>query len=141
MQVREIMTPHAEYIGPKTTLIQAARKMVDLDCGFLPIADSAGAKLKGVLTDRDIVVRAVAEGKSMTNTPADEIKSERVLYCFEDDSVEEAASSMEECQVYRLVVLDNRESKKLTGIITLGDISRSGEKDLVGKTAPEVAES
>jgi len=140
MQVRDIMTPRAQYIAGDTPLIEAARKMKDLDCGFLPIADENEEKLQGVVTDRDIVIRGVAKGLKIEDARVTEIKSPKVLYCFETDDLDSAAESMRDNQVYRLVVLDNGESKRLRGIVTLGDISRAGKSGLVGDTAPEVAE-
>jgi CBS domain-containing protein len=135
MQVHELMSSKPQYVPGSTTLAEAARKMRDLDCGFLPVADSKEEKLSGVVTDRDIAVRAVADGRDPSKTTVEEIKSDSVLYCFKDDDVQQAAERMRQKQVYRLVVLDSRESKKLCGVISLGDIMRHDQPELAAKTA------
>jgi CBS domain-containing protein len=135
MQVRELMTDKPQYIASSTTLEEAARKMRDLDCGFLPVADAKQEKLSGVVTDRDIAVRAVADGRDPAKTTVEEIKSDNVLYCFKDDDVQQAAERMRQKQVYRLVVLDSRENKKLCGVISLGDIMRHDQPELAARTA------
>jgi CBS domain-containing protein len=118
MRVKEVMTGHAEYIPTTTTLKEAAQKMRDLDCGFLPIGNSRQDKLHGVVTDRDLTVRGIAEGLDPLKATVDEIKTSRVLYCFEDDDIEDAAKRMRDQQVHRLIVLNNRQDKKMCGIIT-----------------------
>lgn len=139
MQVRDIMSHDATYIVGDTPLVEAARKMEELDCGFLPIADTAEAKLRGVVTDRDIVTRGIANALDIDTTPVSEISSPEVLYCYESDSVEDAAASMRDQRVYRLVVLDGVNSKRLSGIVTLADITRAGATGVLARTAPEVA--
>ncbi len=140
MQVKDIMCSNPTYISKETSLQETAQKMSELDCGFLPVGD--GDKLDGVVTDRDIVLRAVAKGKDFKSTTAGDMLTGKVLYCFEDDSVEEAAKSMREQQVYRLVVLNNSAEKRLRGIVSLGDISREGQHDaLVGETAEEICKA
>jgi CBS domain-containing protein len=140
MQVKDIMSSRPAYISKETSLQETAQKMEELDCGFLPVGD--GDKLDGVLTDRDIVLRAVAKGKDLKNTTAGDMLTDRVLYCFEEDSVEEAARNMREQRVYRLVVLNNSQEKRLRGVVSLGDISRKGQYDaLVGETAEEISKA
>jgi CBS domain-containing protein len=139
MKVSEIMTKNPVKIPKSTSIEDAAKKMADLDSGFLPISDDD--RLTGVITDRDIVLRAIAKGQSPQATLVGDILTGRVLYCLEDDDIEHAAKRMQQEQVYRLVVLDNERDKRLRGIITLGDISRqTQEKELVGKTAKKVAQ-
>ncbi len=133
MLVREAMSGHAEYIPSTMTLKKAALKMRELDCGFLPIGDSPEGKLLGVITDRDIVIRGIAEGVDPGATTVDSIKSDKVLYCFQDDKLAHAAKSMHDKQVYRLVVLDNKQNKKLCGVISLGDITRHHEVGLAAE--------
>jgi CBS domain-containing protein len=135
MQVHELMTSKPQFVPSSTTLKEAAQKMRDLDCGFLPVADAREEKLAGVVTDRDIAVRAVADGMDPTTTTVTDIKSDGVLYCFKDDDVKQAAERMRSKQVYRLIVLDDRESKKLCGVISLGDIMRHDQSALAGETA------
>lgn len=140
MKVRDVMTPDARFVEPSTTLMEAATRMREMGCGFLPISNGDNTRLEGVVTDRDIVIRAVAQGMDPTRTTVDEIKSNRVLYCFADDDVEQAVQSMEGQQVYRLIVLDNPQDKNLCGIVTLGDISRCNEIELVGKAAHAITD-
>lgn len=136
MQIHEIMTDHPEYIPTNTTLKEAATRMRELDCGFLPLGDDPNGKLQGVITDRDITIRGVAEGLDPNSATVNDVKTDRVLYCFEDDDMRDVAHNMEDQQVYRMVVLDNRDDKKMCGIVTLGDIlRRTGNTVLAGDTA------
>jgi CBS domain-containing protein len=135
MQVHELMTSKPQFVPSSTTLREAAQKMRDLDCGFLPVADPQEQKLAGVVTDRDIAVRAVADGLDPNRTTVTDIKSDGVLYCFKDDDVKKAADHMRSKQVYRLIVLDDRQSKKLCGVISLGDIMRADKMDVASETA------
>lgn len=138
MQVRELMTDKPRYISGSATLQEAARLMRDLDIGFLPIADEREQKLQGVVTDRDITLRAVADGRDPANTKVEDVKSDKVLYCFKGDDVTDAAQSMRKRQVYRLIVLDDRDNKKLCGVISLGDILRHKQSELAEKTAEAI---
>lgn len=119
MQLREIMTPQVEVIAPNAGLADGARKMRDLDVGSIPVCD--GDRLRGMLTDRDIAIRAVAEGLDPRSTQVSDVMTPEVVYCFEDQSVEAAAKVMEEKQIRRLPVLDR--DKKLVGIVSLADLS------------------
>jgi len=94
MRVREVMTCGVECIAPKAPLQEAARKMRDLDAGCLPVCEND--RLAGMLTDRDIVVRAVAEGRDARACTAGDIMTPEAVYCFEDDDIEEAARLMKE---------------------------------------------
>jgi CBS domain-containing protein len=137
MQLREIMTLDVEVVDSKAVLKEAAAKMKRFDVGVMPICD--GEKLKGMLTDRDITVRATAEGRNPSKTKVSEIMSTDPAYCFEDQEVEEAVSLMEVKQIRRLPILsrDNR----LVGIVSLGDIAvHTGDKNLAGDTLQEVSE-
>jgi len=129
------MTGKAEYISANTTLGQAAQKMRDLDVGFLPIGDKQEDKLQGVVTDRDITVRGIAAGKDPDKTTVSSVETDKVLYCFESDSLEEAATSMQNQKVYRLIVLNSPDQKRLCGIVSLGDILQHGELKLSAETA------
>jgi CBS domain-containing protein len=119
MLLRDVMTPHVEVIHPDATLTEAARKMKALDVGPVPICD--GDRLQGMITDRDITIRATAEGRDPNTTRVREVMTPDIVYCFEDQDVREAAQIMEERQIRRLVVL-NRE-KRLVGIVSLGDLA------------------
>lgn len=138
MQVKEAMTRYAEYIPVGSTLKEAAEKMRRLDCGFLPIGDPTEDRLQGVITDRDIVIRAVADGKDPGLTTVEQCKSDKVLYCFEGDDVEEAAQSMRDQHVYRLIVLDNPQDKRLCGVVSLGDLMRHNQEQIATQAAKSI---
>lgn len=139
MKVQEIMTAKVEYLKPGASLREAARKMCELNCGFLPVSDAQENRLLGVLTDRDIVVRGVVDGVDANTTSVAELMTSRVLYCFTADDLSEAIDSMRAQQVYRLVVLNNPDEKRLAGVITLGDIVRHGETDIAERAAQSIA--
>ncbi len=101
-------------------LSEAAAAMADEDVGALPVSDRG--RLVGTITDRDIVVRAIALGRSPTETAVREVMSEEALYCFEDEDVEEAARSMSELRIRRLPVLSR--AKRLVGMLALQDVAR-----------------
>lgn len=134
MKVKDVMTKEVEVLPPDATLKNAAERMERLDCGFLPISDSARSRLQGVVTDRDIAIRGIAHGLG-PDALVERIKSDKVLYCFEDDSVNDAADSMKEQQVYRLIVLDAPETKRLCGVVSLGDITRHDKARVAQKAA------
>jgi CBS domain-containing protein len=124
MRISEIMTRDPELIDPSSSIRDAARRMRNEDIGALPIGEND--RLIGMVTDRDIAVRAVAEDKDPSTTTVRDVMSEKIYYCFEDDDIEEAARCMAENQVRRLPIL-NRD-KRLTGIVSLGDIAQTGEE-------------
>lgn len=119
MKLREVMTKDPVYIKPDTTLQEAASKMRELDVGLLPVGD--GVKLRGMLTDRDITIRAAAEGLDPKSTRVEDVMTKEVLYAFEDQDIEDAVHSMEEKQVRRLIILDR--DKNMTGIVALADLA------------------
>jgi len=118
MQIREAMSSEVKIANPNQTIRDAARLMAELDCGCLPVGEDG--RLVGMITDRDIAVRAVAAGRSL-KTPIREVMSLEVKYCFEDAQVDEVAQNMADIKVRRLPVLDH--GKRLVGIISLGDIA------------------
>jgi len=137
MKVNEIITRDPQVIRPETALIEAAQKMKSLDIGMLPVCD--GDRLVGVITDRDITVRGVAQGSDPKTARVQEVMTPEVIYCFDDEDVKEAAKKMEEKQVRRLPVL-NRE-KRLVGIVSLGDLAvRTGKEKLAGEVLERVSE-
>src|ERR1044071_4910873 len=110
MKLSEIMTREVEIIQPDDTLRLAAQKMRDRDIGFLPVCD--GENLMGVLSDRDIAIRALADGMDLNVMLSRDLMTTPAIYCFDDQDVTEAAKLMEENQIRRLVVL-SREDKSL----------------------------
>jgi CBS domain-containing protein len=117
-QIKDLMSRDVKMVSPDMTIAEAAKKMRDGDFGLLPVGE--GDILIGTISDRDIAIRAVAEGKGVA-TQVRDVMSEGVASAFEDDSVEQAAMIMSEHQVRRLPVI-NRE-KRLVGIIALGDLA------------------
>ena len=126
MTVKRIMSKPAGLIDPTATVAAAARKMRDEDVGCLLVG--GGDRVLGVITDRDIVVRALADGRNAHREPVRNVMSSEVLCCFEDQPAEEAAAIMAEHGFRRLPVLDRRES--LVGIVSLSDVhgGASGRK-------------
>jgi CBS domain-containing protein len=137
MQVKDVMTRGCECIAPDSTLQEAARRMKELDIGPLPVC--ADDRLAGILTDRDIVLRAVAEARDAKTTRVRDVMTPNVTFCFDDQDVKEAARLMKEKQIRRLIVL-NRD-KRLAGILSLGDLAAdTGDKNLVGGTLGRISE-
>lgn len=137
MQVRDVMTQDVRWIAPTNTLQEAAQKMKKFDVGPLPVCENK--RLKGILTDRDIVLRAVAEGLDPKEAPVSAAMTADILYCYDDQELTEAAQLMTDAQVRRLVVL-NRD-KHLVGIVTLGDVAvESRDDELVGRTLEAVSQ-
>jgi len=124
MLVQDIMTRDVHLLAPHNTLQEAARLMRDDNIGSLPVAD--GDRLVGYITDRDLVIRGLAEGFS-ADVHIHDVMTDQVLYCFEDEEVEEVAANMAHNQVRRLPVI-SRE-KRLVGIVALGDLATKADDD------------
>jgi CBS domain-containing protein len=133
MQIKEVMTKGVEVVRPDETLQEAARKMKSIDVGPLPVCD--GDRLIGMITDRDIIVRATAEGRDPKTTPVKDAMTPNVVTVYEDQDIDEAAALMKERQIRRLAVLDR--NKKLVGILSLGDLA----EEAGAKTSGRVLES
>jgi CBS domain-containing protein len=140
MQIREIMTQGAEVVYVDAAAQEAAVKMRELDVGALPVCD--GDNLQGVITDRDIAIRLVAEGRDVVDTKVGDIMTPGVSYCFDDQTVEEAVMLMEAEQIRRLPIL-NRE-KNLVGMLSLGDLALRTEgtedEDLADEALKDISE-
>lgn len=136
MKLRDVMTKRVEVVAPDASLHEAARKMKDLDVGPLPVCD--GDRLVGMITDRDLTVRATAEGLDPDEATVRDVMTAEVLYCYEDQDVRDAAQTMQEQQIRRLLVL-SRE-KRLVGIVSIGDLAVDfGDEELVGETLEEIS--
>ena len=118
MQISEIMSANVQIANPNQSIREVARMMAECDCGAMPVGDND--RLVGVVTDRDIAVRAVAMGKS-PDTPVREVMSRGVLYCYADEDLDDVASNMADIKVRRLPVLD--ADKRLGGSVSLADIA------------------
>jgi CBS domain-containing protein len=135
--VREVMTGDCECIGENETVLDAARKMAELDVGALPICGEDD-RLKGMLTDRDVVVKALAAGKDPGATKAGELGEGKPVTIGADDSVEEAISAMKENKVRRLPVI---EDQRLVGIVSQGDLAKHADEEQVGELVEVISEA
>ena len=134
MKVSEVMSRDVRIASPQDSISRAARVMVEIDAGSLPVGEND--RLIGVITDRDIAVRAVAKDKPPT-TPVRDIMSSEVLYCYDDQDLEEVAQNMADERVRRLPVV-SRE-KRLVGIISLGDLARNEDSATAGQTVADIS--
>jgi CBS domain-containing protein len=130
MYVSDCMTRDVSVVGPEDSIQHAAKVMGELDVGILPVAD--GDRLVGMITDRDIAIRAVGEGKIPSQCRVGDVMTTEVRYVFEDDPIEDAADNMSELQLRRFPVV-SRE-KRLVGILSLGDMAREDEPRQAGET-------
>jgi CBS domain-containing protein len=132
MKIREIMSRDVCVAHPTQTLQDAARIMAEHDVGALPVRDE-GIGLVGMITDRDIALRGVAERRDPKRTTVGEAMTDEIYFCFEDDAVADVAEQMAELRVRRLPVLD--DGKRLVGIVSLRDIATAGGSALDGTRA------
>ena len=136
MKVSDAMTSQVSTAAPTDTVRKVAQVMAHVETGAVPIVDDAG-KVVGLVTDRDIVLRVVAEGRSF-DSPISEAMSEGEVYSvLEDDVLADATAKMASHQIRRLVVLDG--SGKLTGILSLGDVAKDYGAKQVGKTLEDIS--
>jgi CBS domain-containing protein len=135
MKAKELMTRTVECIAPETPLGDAAKKMKSLDVGFLPVCEDD--RLVGTITDRDIVLRAIAEGKDARTCKAREVMSEDVLWCYEDQTGEEVAEYMANEEIRRVLILN--KDKRLVGVISIGDLAKGGEQQNAGEAIKDIA--
>jgi len=132
---RDIMTPDAKCIGENDTLVDAAKQLADLGVGAMPICGEDN-RLKGVLTDRDIVVEAIAQGKDPSSTKAGELGDGKPVTIGADDSIDEALATMKEHQVRRLPVIDGHD---LIGIVSQADVARNVDEEKVGDVVEAIS--
>jgi CBS domain-containing protein len=118
MQVHEVMTPDVTVVSPYASVCEAAQKMDRLNVGVLPVCD--GRRLVGMITDRDIVVRSTAAGESPQDTDVEEVMSDRLCWCYDDDPVEQVEQEMAYMQIRRMPVVDH--NKRLVGMVSMGDL-------------------
>lgn len=134
MKVKDAMTTEVKVASPDQTLREAAQMMAECDSGALPVGEDD--RLVGMLTDRDITIRAVAKGLP-PDTPIREVMSKEVLYCFQDEDIEHVADNMGEQQVRRLPVLDR--DKRLVGIVSLGDLATNAKPKTSGQAIAAIS--
>jgi CBS domain-containing protein len=135
MKVREAMTSNVCIADPEQSIREAACLMADIDAGALPVGEND--QLVGMITDRDIAVRAVAIGQS-PETKIRDVMSKEVLYCFEDEDLDDVARNMSNVKVRRLPVL-NRD-KRLVGILSMGDLALNEDAKTAGQTIAHISE-
>ena len=133
---RDLMTPDPKCVKEDQTLVEAARMMRELDVGALPICGNDD-RLKGMLTDRDIVVKCIADGGDPSSVTAGSLGQGKPVTIGADDDVREALEVMQEYQVRRLPVIDGHD---LVGIISQADIARSLSASATGETVAEISE-
>lgn len=132
-QISSIMTQNCEWVAPETSIQQAAQKMRDIDCGFIPVGEND--RLVGIVTDRDIAVRAVADNLSAT-TQVRDVMTPKVYYCFDDQNAEEVCNNMSDIKVRRLPVV-NRD-KRLVGVVSMGDLAQAVQNAETGETLRDI---
>jgi len=136
MKIQEIMTPKVQCVRPENTLVEAAGVMRKLNVGAVPVRGE-NDKLLGMLTDRDICVRAVADGRDPSQTKVEEALSPGIIYAMADQDVDDAIHVKEKYQIRRLPVLNAQN--RLAGIIALADIAAATNRNLVGEVLQEVS--
>ena len=119
MKIRDVMTRTAQLTNPDDTLRHAAEMLKECDCGVLPVAE--GDRRVGMITDRDIAVRGIADGKG-PDAKVRDVMTDEVMYCFDDDGIQQVCQNMAEIQVRRLPVMSR--DKRLVGIVSLSDLAR-----------------
>jgi len=137
MKIKEVMTPNVETVDAAATLRACAEKMKSLDVGILPVLEDQ--RIVGVVTDRDIVIRAVAEGKDAEKCPVRDIMTQEVEIVSDEQEAEEAARLMKRNQIRRVLAVDSND--RLVGMLSLGDLAvHSGDRDLAGEVLERVSE-
>ena len=136
MHIQDVMTADVSFVGPDTPILEIARKMRDGDIGSAPVVEDE--RLVGMVTDRDIVVRVIAEGGDVRTKTARDAMSPGVLYCFADQTVESVLESMGDQQIRRLPVIDR--DKRLVGVVSLGDLALSGRRKAAGEALQEISQ-
>lgn len=134
MRVKEIMSATAETIDPEASLMDAAKAMRDRDVGSLPVIEAG--RLIGIVTDRDIACRGVAEDLDPANTPVRRVMTSEAVWCSEDQDVEDAAHVMEDHQVHRLPVVDS--DGNLVGMLSVDDLAQRAAHALSGEVLARI---
>jgi CBS domain-containing protein len=135
MRVGEAMTRDVRLATPGQSIRDVAKMMAEIDAGILPVGEND--RIVGMITDRDIAVRAVAEGKGPDTPVRDVMSTEHIHYCFEDEDVADVARNMGQMKVRRMPVMDR--NKRLVGIISLGDVAQQEQK-AAGQAVDKIAE-
>ena len=135
MKVKDAMHKGCEWVAPETPVPQIAKKMKDLDVGAVPVGEND--RLVGMVTDRDIACRAVANGKDCSKLTARDVMTKGIIFCRENEDLDDAIQIMEQKQVRRLPVLN--EEKRMVGILSIGDVSHAASHELTGEVTAAVS--
>jgi CBS domain-containing protein len=136
MKVKNAMHKGAEWVAPETPVAQVAKKMRELDVGSLPVGEND--RLIGMVTDRDITCRAVANGRDISKLTARDVMTRGIFYCRDSEELDDALRIMESKKIRRLPVID--ENKRMVGMLSLGDISHAASHELSGELMAAVSE-
>ena len=135
MKVKDAMHKGAEWVTPETPVSQLAKKMKELDIGALPVGEND--RLIGMVTDRDITCRAVADGRDAKKLTARDVMSSGILYCNDTEELEDALRIMEKNQVRRLPVINAK--KRMVGMLSIGDVSHAASREMSGEVITAVS--
>lgn len=135
-QVSDVMTRGVRSLSPKDTVVMAAQAMQELDVGAIPVCNED--RLVGIVTDRDLVVRALAQARLDPHTPIDDVMSRQPLWCFENQPVEDVVAYMQRSQVRRVPVID--QQNHLVGMVSLGDLAVKGDEQQAGRALRSISE-
>ncbi len=135
MKVSEVMHPGVHWVEPGTPILEIAKLMRDQDIGSLPVGEND--RLVGMVTDRDIVCRGIAEGFDCSRMTARDVMSSGIIYCRDSEELEDAVRIMEQHEVRRLPVINDQ--KRMVGILSLGDISHAAPRQVSGEVLQSVA--
>lgn len=135
MKVKDVMHKGVEWASPDTPVVDVAKKMVEHDIGAVPVGEND--RLVGMVTDRDITIRAVAGNRDISKLAVRDVMTSGIIYCRDTEDVDDAVRIMESKQIRRLPVID--ENKRMVGIIALGDISHAGPRDLAAEVMKAVS--
>jgi CBS domain-containing protein len=135
MQAKDLMTRTVTCISPETRIQDAAKTMKAMDVGFLAVCEKD--RLVGAVTDRDVVLRVIAEGKDVKDCRARDVMTHDIFWCFEDQTADEVADYMAEKEIRRVLLLDR--NKRLVGVISIGDLAKGAEEHVTGKTIKDIS--
>jgi CBS domain-containing protein len=135
MKVKDAMHAGTEWLDPSTPLVEVARKMRDMDIGSIPIGEND--RLVGMITDRDITCRAVANGGDYTKLTARDVMTKAIVYCRETEELSDAVRIMEQKQIRRLPVINDQ--KRLVGMLSIGDLSHKLSREMTGEVMAAVS--
>lgn len=136
MKVNEMMHKGVEWVAPETPIAMLAKKMVQHDIGAIPVGEKD--QLIGMVTDRDIIVRAVANGKDISKLTARDVMTKGMIYCQDTEEVNDAVRIMESKKIRRLPVLN--ENKKMVGMLSLGDVSHAASREIAAEVMKAVSD-